>query len=212
MYKKIINPKTGRKVSIYGKIGKKILNNYIKFIGGAAANSEVVNDSGWPADVPEERTLPPSIHTEERIQEEITSIRASGVQGSDKQLRFIAINNLKNIISEGQIQQEMLSLQELGDWDNLDYLREIAIYNLNLTPPDKNITPPTRVPLTRNVFSRKDFKDARYFTEYAQSYAIFPGDIAYPEISHVHSIDPIDIEEMEDIEAFERLEEEENEE
>ena len=37
MYNKIINPKTGRKVSIYGKIGKKILNNYIKFIGGAAA-------------------------------------------------------------------------------------------------------------------------------------------------------------------------------
>jgi hypothetical protein len=35
MYKTIVNPKTGRKVSINGKIGKKILNNYLmNFVGG----------------------------------------------------------------------------------------------------------------------------------------------------------------------------------
>jgi hypothetical protein len=37
MYKKIINPETGRNISIYGKIGKKILRNYLKNLqfGGA---------------------------------------------------------------------------------------------------------------------------------------------------------------------------------
>lgn len=29
----IINPKTNRMVSIYGKIGKKILQNYLYYIG-----------------------------------------------------------------------------------------------------------------------------------------------------------------------------------
>ena len=29
LYSKIVNPKTGRKVSIYGKLGKKILKNYL---------------------------------------------------------------------------------------------------------------------------------------------------------------------------------------
>lgn len=33
-FKKIINPKTGRKVSIYSKLGKKILTNYINQLGG----------------------------------------------------------------------------------------------------------------------------------------------------------------------------------
>ena len=35
MYSKITNPKTGRKVSINGKIGKRILSNYINIIGGS---------------------------------------------------------------------------------------------------------------------------------------------------------------------------------
>ena len=30
----IINPMTGRKVSIYGKIGRSIINNYIQSGGG----------------------------------------------------------------------------------------------------------------------------------------------------------------------------------
>ena len=33
-YNYITNPKTGRKVSIYGKLGKKILKNYITQFGG----------------------------------------------------------------------------------------------------------------------------------------------------------------------------------
>ena len=37
MYSKIINPVTGRKVSIYGKIGKKIINNYLNQLGGKAS-------------------------------------------------------------------------------------------------------------------------------------------------------------------------------
>ena len=40
MWNKIINPQTGRKVSIYGRIGKKILHKYINQIGGS--NSELV--------------------------------------------------------------------------------------------------------------------------------------------------------------------------
>ena len=38
MYSKIINPLTGRKVSITGKLGKTVLRNYLQvLIGGAAA-------------------------------------------------------------------------------------------------------------------------------------------------------------------------------
>ena len=36
MYEFIINPKTNRKVSIFGKTGKKILKNYIEFLRGGA--------------------------------------------------------------------------------------------------------------------------------------------------------------------------------
>ena len=39
MYKYITNPNTDRKVSIYGKLGKQILNNYLKIqIGGSNEN------------------------------------------------------------------------------------------------------------------------------------------------------------------------------
>ncbi len=34
MYKYIINPLTGRKVSIYGKLGKKILQKYLQHGSG----------------------------------------------------------------------------------------------------------------------------------------------------------------------------------
>ena len=37
MYTKIINPKTNRKVSIYSRLGKKILNSYINQVAGAAS-------------------------------------------------------------------------------------------------------------------------------------------------------------------------------
>jgi hypothetical protein len=36
MYKYITNPNTGRKVSIYGKLGKQILNNYLKIQTGSS--------------------------------------------------------------------------------------------------------------------------------------------------------------------------------
>lgn len=34
MYSKIVNPRTGRTVSIYNKLGKRILNNYLNQLGG----------------------------------------------------------------------------------------------------------------------------------------------------------------------------------
>ena len=230
MYKNIINPKTGRKVSIYGKIGKKILNNYIKFIGGAArirqsarqADSEVVNDSGWAAD-----------NTEERIQKEISHLRRLRVRDwrlapngtpyplvSDRYLRSIVINNLKNVIPEEQIQQEMLSLEEheyrRGDWPNTDYLREIAIYNLN-HPADKNITRPTRIPYNRNVFLRRDYGDGRLFLTafpdgLTRKYVIYPGDIKYAETKIYDRIRPerMQEDEMRESEENEIYEDEES--
>jgi hypothetical protein len=36
MYQQIVNPETGRKVNIFSKLGKKILNNYTLQIGGAS--------------------------------------------------------------------------------------------------------------------------------------------------------------------------------
>jgi len=34
MYSKIINPKTGRKVNVNGRLGKSIIRNYIVFVNG----------------------------------------------------------------------------------------------------------------------------------------------------------------------------------
>ena len=43
MYKKIVNPETGRKVNINNKLGKKILSNYINLLrGGKVHKTEVV--------------------------------------------------------------------------------------------------------------------------------------------------------------------------
>ena len=41
MWTKIINPNSGRQVSIYGKLGKKILTNYLIQIGGSESKKEV---------------------------------------------------------------------------------------------------------------------------------------------------------------------------
>ena len=44
MWKKIVNPETGRKVSIYGKIGQQILRNYISLQrGNGGKKYEIVN-------------------------------------------------------------------------------------------------------------------------------------------------------------------------
>ena len=40
MYNKIVNPLTGRKVSIYGKIGKEVIKNYLTQIGGAKCKND----------------------------------------------------------------------------------------------------------------------------------------------------------------------------
>jgi hypothetical protein len=39
MYGKIVNPVTGRRVSIYGKIGKNVLKNYLQILNGGATDS-----------------------------------------------------------------------------------------------------------------------------------------------------------------------------
>ena len=44
MYSKITNPKTGRKVSISGKIGQNIINNYVKQLGGAGCGYDPKTD------------------------------------------------------------------------------------------------------------------------------------------------------------------------
>ena len=45
MFDKIVNPETGRKVSIYGKIGKKVLKTYlINLNGGAEAKQDTVEE------------------------------------------------------------------------------------------------------------------------------------------------------------------------
>jgi len=44
MYQKITNPKTGRKVSIYKKLGKKVILNYLKQIGGLDLNNSTIRE------------------------------------------------------------------------------------------------------------------------------------------------------------------------
>ncbi len=41
MYSKIVNPKTGRKVSVNGRLGKRILRNYLIFLSGGTLNQKV---------------------------------------------------------------------------------------------------------------------------------------------------------------------------
>ena len=38
MYNKIINPLTGKKVSVKSKLGKKIIKNYLSLLGGATSS------------------------------------------------------------------------------------------------------------------------------------------------------------------------------
>tara|TARA_B100000963_G_scaffold135102_1_gene117471 strand:- start:3195 stop:3689 length:495 start_codon:yes stop_codon:yes gene_type:complete len=45
MYTTIINPKTGRKVSIYGKIGQEVLKNYRYQLGGKCDGPDKINAS-----------------------------------------------------------------------------------------------------------------------------------------------------------------------
>ena len=42
MYKTIVNPETGRKVKVNGKIGQKVLNNYKKQYGGVPLSTEQI--------------------------------------------------------------------------------------------------------------------------------------------------------------------------
>lgn len=42
MYSKIVNPKTGRMVSVNGKLGKEILRNYLNVLEGGAASTPTV--------------------------------------------------------------------------------------------------------------------------------------------------------------------------
>ena len=44
MYSKITNPKTGRKVSISGKTGQNIINNYVKQLGGSVCGYDPKTD------------------------------------------------------------------------------------------------------------------------------------------------------------------------
>ena len=39
LYSKIVNPKTGRLVYVNGRIGKQIIKNYLKMLGGASADT-----------------------------------------------------------------------------------------------------------------------------------------------------------------------------
>ena len=52
MWDRIVNPESGRKVSVYGKIGQKVLKNYVKQIGGTklrggpdCTDTELVNNN-----------------------------------------------------------------------------------------------------------------------------------------------------------------------
>lgn len=49
MWNKIVNPATGRRVSVYGKTGKKVLQNYLiylRYIGGSNKESSDSNTEG----------------------------------------------------------------------------------------------------------------------------------------------------------------------
>ena len=49
-YEKIKNPETGRYVSIYGKLGKKVLSNYLdahQYGGATSADAFCYEKTGW---------------------------------------------------------------------------------------------------------------------------------------------------------------------
>ena len=47
MYSKIVNPKTDRRVSITGKLGKTILRNYLLVLSGGAASALATEVDSW---------------------------------------------------------------------------------------------------------------------------------------------------------------------
>ena len=44
MYKKIVNPKTGKSVNVNGKVGREVLNNCLKQSGGFKAPKTVAKN------------------------------------------------------------------------------------------------------------------------------------------------------------------------
>jgi len=58
MYDKIVNPLTGRKVSVNGKIGKRVLNNYLIQIGGSVQEATIQEPLIVEEDIEDDDDLP----------------------------------------------------------------------------------------------------------------------------------------------------------
>tara|TARA_Y100000385_G_scaffold277525_2_gene324596 strand:+ start:852 stop:1313 length:462 start_codon:yes stop_codon:yes gene_type:complete len=62
-YNYIINPESGKKVSIFGKIGKKIINKYLNKLGGANHKNILPNIGTLPRDfIGEKSNLDPNMN------------------------------------------------------------------------------------------------------------------------------------------------------
>jgi len=85
MYKTIVNPETGRKVNVNGKIGQKVLNNYKKQYGGDGEGAPCSHHSGCDEGlkcVPKRYSSPVCVpHTREE-EAEVRRLKMSAAQVS----------------------------------------------------------------------------------------------------------------------------------
>lgn len=84
MYDKIVNPLTGRKVSVNGKIGKRVLNNYLIQIGGSYQKVTEQDPLVVDEDIEDDDDLPIAYN----IQHIVNPIKVLVICSSDRGLDF----------------------------------------------------------------------------------------------------------------------------
>ena len=112
MYKKIINPLTGRKVSVNSRLGKKIIRNYINIIGGAtsAAKEDTLTIGGKVFIV---------INKLFDVMDSVEAYQIEGIfrlQSSESRLRHLMSftgNNIANLVIPGVLHKVIIEIMKL---------------------------------------------------------------------------------------------------
>ncbi len=86
MYKQIVNPATGRKVNVNGKLGQKVLNNYYNQIGGGNAVI-TVTDTQTSEDITDKVEIKISPNQQSQVEAERVRVAQTREQAAEAQAR-----------------------------------------------------------------------------------------------------------------------------
>jgi len=132
MYRKIVNPETGRKVNINGIIGKRVLRNYINLIGGSDNQPENEDEeifNPWGSD---ESASDDDVHNAEEDQDN---------EGFNNMAAFMAsLNDRARIERETRIQNALNGVNAAMESNNLQELRLAVNRALAYGVPETDLT------------------------------------------------------------------------